>query len=422
MSDMVLILDPGFWILDVRSWIDPKELALRKLYILIILLILGGVGAYYMGVYTEIPVDSIIRRGPKQGPGQDLNAKALAELKRDNPEAAVMALREAVRLEPDNSIIARNLSIALAREANNMPGNEEGAIRLLSESLQIWPKNPEALDGMSTIHFRAARYKDALEHALVLQEMMPDRADLGEYVRHLQKRIDDEQGMYFEKGDRFRLLYSDEKRLEYGGEILSILQTQLDSLTVALGIFPEKTIDVLLLTDDLGARADPLDPFLEGLYDGQIRLYVSEGIDDRQKLILTVRHEMVHALLHQAAGDLPGWVQEGLAQKAGEEPGEDHVLAVKRYIAGEIRKGYKVDLSKMGSSFMVLDAESRTRAYAASLLFVDYLSNVYGNGFIPRFVAELMSGMSPDEALVALTGRSFAQLQMSFTTDIEGKF
>jgi hypothetical protein len=120
-------LDLGFWILDVRSWNAPKELALRKLYSLVILLVLGAVGAYYMGVYTENPVDSIIRRGSKQGPGQDLNAKALAELKRDNPEAAVAALREAVRLEPDNGIIARNLSIALAREANGMTGNEEGA-------------------------------------------------------------------------------------------------------------------------------------------------------------------------------------------------------------------------------------------------------------------------------------------------------
>jgi tetratricopeptide (TPR) repeat protein len=351
-----------------------------------------------------------------------LNAKGIAELKSENPAEAVVALREAIRLEPENHIIARNLSIALAREANDISGDEQAAIRLLKESLELWPKNPEGLDGLSTIHFQAARYKDALDHAIVLQEMMPDRTDLGEYVRHLQKRIADEQGMAFEKGDRFRLLYSDEKRLEYGGEILSILQTQLDSLTVALGIFPEKTIDVLLLTEDLGARADPLDPLLEGLYDGQVRLYLNDGIEDKKKLILTVRHEMVHALLHQAVGNLPGWVQEGLAQKAGEEPDEDHLVTVGRYIAGEIREGYKVDLFNIGDSFIDLDIESRTRAYAASLLFMDYLSNVYGSSFIPRFIAELASGESPGDALRTLTGYSFAQLQISFSTDLERKF
>jgi tetratricopeptide (TPR) repeat protein len=395
---------------------------LRKLLTLIILLVLGGVGAYFMGVYSEIPLDSIIRRGPEQGPGQELNVKGITELNAGNPSVAVVALREASRLEPDNHIIARNLSIALAREANEMSGDEEAAIKLLTESLQIWPKNPEGLDGLSTIHFQAARYKDALDHALVLQDIMPDRADLGEYVRHLQKKVADEKGMSFEQGDHFRLLYSDEKRLEYEGEILSILQTQLDSLTVALGIFPDKPIDVLLLTEDLGTRADPLDPFLEGLYDGQIRLYMGEGIDDRKKLILTVRHEMVHALLHRAAGNLPGWVQEGLAQKAGEEPAEDHLMAVRRYIAREVSEGYRVDLSTMGISFINMENVSRTRAYATSLLFMDYLSRVYGNSFIPRFVAELTSGVSPGDALMTLTGYSFAQLQVSFTTDLEEKF
>lgn len=395
---------------------------MRKLIPLLTLLLLGAVGAYFMGVYSGIPVGSIINRIPAEGPGQELNAKGIAELNAGSSAGAVGVLREAGRLEPDNRIIARNLSIALAREANKMSGDEEAAIRLLNESLQVWPKNPEGLDGLSTIHYRAARYKDALNYAMVLQEMMPDRIDLAEYVGHLQKRVADEQGMSFEKGDSFRLLYSDEKRLEYVGEILPILQTQLDSLTVALGIFPDKPIDVLLLTEDLGTRAMPLDPLLEGLYDGQIRLYVGEGIDDRQKLILTVRHEMVHALLHQAAGNLPGWVQEGLAQKAGEEPAEDHLMAVRRYVAREIREGYRVDLSTMGTSFINMDREARTRAYATSLLFMDYLSREYGDGFIPRFVAELMSGESPRDALRTLTDHSFAQLQVSFSKDLEREF
>ncbi|MCK5352160.1 hypothetical protein KAJ77_06260, partial [bacterium] len=361
---------------------------MRKLTTLFILLLLGGLGAYYMGVYSELSVDSLLSGSPAQGPGEKMNTKGITELNAGNPAGAAVALREARRLEPDNRIVQRNLSIALAREANGMLADEAAAIELLSESLQIWPKNTEGLDGLSTIHFRAARYKEALDYAMVLQEMMPDRADLGEYVRHLQKKVADEQGMSSEKGDRFRLLYSEEKRLEYSGELLSVLQTQLDSLTAALGIFPENPIDVLLLTEDLGVRADPLDPLLEGLYDGQIRLYLGDGIHDRPKLILTVRHEMVHALLHQGAGNLPGWVQEGLAQKAGEEPDEDHLVTARRYVGSKIREGYSVELSNMGISFINMDKESRTLAYATSLLFMDYLSRKYGSGFIPRFVSE----------------------------------
>jgi len=394
---------------------------LRKLLTLLTLLLLGGAAAYFAGIHFRMPLDGSIPKSAAQGPGQELNLKGVNELNAGNPAGAVSSLREALKLEPDNSVIARNLSIALAREADSMTGDEQAAIDLLNESLKMWPDNPEGLDGLSTIHFRAARYKDALKPALILQEMMPDRADLAQYVMHLQKKVADERGMSSETGDRFRLLYSDNRKLDYEGEILSILQTQLDSLTVALGIFPDKSIDVMLLTEDLGDRADPLDPFLEGLYDGQIRLYLGSGIDDRQKLILTVRHEMVHALLHQAAGNLPGWVQEGLAQKAGEEPGEDHLLAARRYLARKIREGYPVDLGTMGITFINLDKESRTRAYATSLLFMDYLSRVYGDGFIPRFVAELISGMSPGDALKVVTGLNFHQLQAFFSADLEGE-
>ena len=401
---------------------------MRKLITLFILLFLVAAGVYLLGVYSESPIDSVfridslIRRGPASGPGQELNARGIVELNAGDMKGAVTALREASRLEPENPVITRNLSIALARMANDLPDGEQAAISLLEESLQLWPKNPEGLDGLSTIHFKATRYEAALESAMILQEMMPDRADLGEFVRHLQEKVADQQGMATEKGDHFRLLYSDEKRLEYSGELLSLLQTQLDSLTAALGIFPEKSIDVLLLTEDLGSRADPLDPFLEGLYDGQIRLYLGDGIYDRPKLILTVRHEMVHALLHQGAGNLPGWVQEGLAQKAGEEPDEEHLVAARRYIASKIREGSSVELSNMGISFINLDKESRTIAYATSLLFMDYLSRKYGSGFIPRFVSELMSEVSPRDALRTLTGSTFAQLEVSFSEDLEKEY
>lgn len=395
---------------------------MKKLSSLLILVAVASIGVYFLGVYTEIPVSGIIRWGTDHGPGQDLNAQGVAQLNTGNPAGALVSLREARRLDPDNAVISRNLSIALARVAMDLDQDETTAIGLLEESLEIWPRNPEGLDGLSTLYFKSARYKDALDHALVLRELMPENADLAEYVNYLQKRIADEQGMAFEKGDSFRLMYSDRKRLEYEGEIVSILQEHLDSLTAALGIFPGRTIDVLLLTEDLGSRAAPLDPFLEGLYDGQIRLYVGQGIDDREKFIVTVRHEMVHALLQQAAGNLPGWVQEGLAQIAGEQPDREQLEKSGRYLAGKIREGYRIDLSKMGISFINLDSDTRMRAYVSSMLFMEYLSRKYGTGFVPRFVAELASGLDPQEALRTITGASFGELQASFSNELTGKF
>ena len=111
-----------------------------------------------------------------------------------------------------------------------------------------------------------------------------------------------------------------------------------------------------------------------------------------------------------------------MAQKAGEEPNEDHIVATRRYVANKIREGYSVELSNMGISFINMDKESRTIAYATSLLFMDYLSRKYGSGFIPRFVSELISEVSPRDALRTLTGSTFAQLQVSFSEDLEKEY
>ena len=194
----------------------------------------------------------------------------------------------------------------------------------------------------------------------------------------------------------------------------------MDSLTVALGIFPSKAVDVLVLTEDLGSWADPLDPSMEGLYDGQIRLFVGEGIDDEKRLTATVRHEMVHALLHGAAGDLPSWVQEGVAQKVGENPDGEHLQAVRSYIAREMANGFVVDLSSLGKSFITMSPERRTKAYAVSLLLMDHLERSFGNNFIQLFVSELVEGTDPQTALKTLTGRTLGQLQDSLTRELGG--
>jgi hypothetical protein len=66
-----------------------------------------------------------------------------------------------------------------------------------------------------------------------------------------------------------------------------------------------------------------------------------------------------------------------------------------------------------------MEKDSRANAYALSLLFMDYLTREYGSGFIPRFVAELASDVKPQDAVKAVTGRDFAQLQDSFSAELE---
>ena len=179
-------------------------------------------------------------------------------------------------------------------------------------------------------------------------------------------------------------------------------------------------VDVLILTGDLGSRSDPFLPLVEGLYDGQIRLYVGDGIGDRGRFIETVRHEMIHALLHHVSGDLPGWVHEGIAQKVGENPSEEKIENARRYVRQAIVDGYGVDLESLQDSFVNFEGDERSRAYAASLLFLDWLEKRFGDAFIPGFVSEISAGTDAFSAMEKTAGTSFERIRSSFHEYLTG--
>jgi tetratricopeptide (TPR) repeat protein len=406
--------------LDIDVKPVSLELTLRNVFTLLIFLLFGITVVFFInGGFVEIPMDWLEHRTHDVGKGMELNTRGVEELSVGQNERAVSTLREAAHLQPDDPVIKRNLSIALARSALQEGRAEGEALEMLMEALDLWPRNPEGLDGMTTIHFRNARYDEALQFAQQLQIVLPNRPDLDAYITDLKQRAANVKGMVSERGDRFRLLYSGNKRLEYEGEITAILQVHMDALTAALGIFPEDPVDVLILTDDLGERADPLNPYMEGLYDGQIRLYIGDDIEDMDKFILTVRHEMIHALLHEAAGTLPGWVHEGLAQKVGEDPSQERIDMARRYVVEAVSRGYVVEMGALDMTFVDMETEQRSMAYATSLLFMDWLVRNYGESFIPRFVLEISSGNSSYKAVEKLTGSDFSHIQELFSTDLK---
>jgi len=374
------------------------------------------------GGSIQTPVKKLIVPDRIEGKGAEANSRGVQELAEGKNEPAVASLRTADQLEPGNPIIRRNLSIALGRVAVEGGKGEKEAFALLGESLTFWPENPESLDYMANLHFRNARYGQALEYAEKLRGIFPDRPDLDAFIKHLKERALRVKGMAAEEGDRFRLLYSGERKLEFEGEILTVLQTEIDALTVALGIFPEDPVDVLILTGDLGERSEPVYHFVTGLYDGQIRLYVGDGIGDRERFVETVRHEMVHALLHHISDDIPGWVHEGIAQKVGEEPSEERIRITRQYIREALAHGYGVDFESLDESFIIMGDEERSRAYATSLLFMDWLEKRFGEGFIPRFVSEIASGSEAFSAVGRVTGMSFEKIQGSFHEYLTGDF
>ncbi len=350
-----------------------------------------------------------------------LNQQGITFMKEGKFEKAVKILRAARAAKPGDSVIAQNLSLGLARlsrTAENGRGIEENEA-LLKEALSVWPENPEALNSLSRRYYEDGRYKDAWNLAVRLAAFHPDLPNLREYIARLESLMEEDKGMVTEEGQYFRLLYSGARQLEFEGELLAILQEEMDSLTAVLGIFPSHPIDVLLMTEDLGEKAKPVDPAFKGIYDGRIRLYLGDSLNDRDVLTRTVRHEMVHALLRQAGGVLPAWFQEGVAQKLGERPSARETVEMKRVLRDAMKGAFSLDLLSFGDSYVSLPADKRNMAYAASYLFIEYLEGKYGENMIPVIVSDLQRGLSIEEAMMSYTGKGIHDLQADFIKDLK---
>jgi hypothetical protein len=350
-----------------------------------------------------------------------MNDEAVRLLEGGKAEEAVGILRDVRQTEPYDPVIARNLSLGLARIAQKEAGAlpEEEKVALLQEALDAWPENPEALNVMSTIHYRNGRYREAWDLAVRMAAFYPDQPHLQDYIAHLETFLQESEGLVSEDGQYFRILYSTDRELEFEGQLLALLQTEMDSLTAAMGYFPSGAIDVLIMTEDMGEKANPEDPFLQGLYDGKIRLYLKGKNPEGDAFIRTVRHEMVHAILHRAAGDLPGWFQEGIAQKVGETPTAEEAAAMRNYLVRRLDTGQPVSVAGLERSFVNLPNDERAAAYAASYTFVDFLVGMYGENLIPVLITELEGRQPLEQVLESLTGKDLASLEADFIRDLK---
>lgn len=350
-----------------------------------------------------------------------LNRQGVALLQDGKFEKAVEILRAARAMKPGDSVIAQNLSLGLTRLSRTGKNNEgrERNEALLKDALSLWPENPEALNSLSSLYYEEGKYKDAWNLAVRLAAFHPDIPNLREYIAHLKRLMEEDKGMVAEEGQYFRLFYSGDRQLEFKGELLAILQEEMDSLTATLGVFPSHPIDVLLMTGDLGEKAKPVDPVFKGIYDGRIHLYLGDSLNDRDVLTGTVRHEMVHALLRQAGGVLPAWFQEGVAQKLGERPSARKTRRMKRALRDAMENGFSPDLLSFGDSYVSLPNDKRKMAYAASYLFVEYLEGKYGENMIPVVVSDLQQGIPLEEAVRSYTRKNVGDLKADFIKDLK---
>jgi hypothetical protein len=137
-----------------------------------------------------------------------------------------------------------------------------------------------------------------------------------------------ERRLIYRDSSHFQVKFDGGEDYEIWGRVLEILEDAYRDIGQQLGYYPAKPIVVVLITKETFHGASKGPAWSDGLFDpfaGRIKIPTQGALTDQAWLTRVLRHEYVHALLHDRVGGrvgaIPTWLNEGLAmQLAGDAP------------------------------------------------------------------------------------------------------
>jgi len=187
----------------------------------------------------------------------------------------------------------------------------------------------------------------------------------------------------------------------FAGELMDACQEGLARLGQEIGPYPEKPIEIYIYASTVDLKGAMIFPqeWTGGVAFtafSTIAIGISPSELDWGKRALL--HELTHLVVHQATfspyGQLPLWLDEGLAMHSEGEL--DTVL--RSYLEEAIAKDELISVRSLCSPFSAY-SEKASLSYAQSYSLVEYLLDNYGQDSMLDLLAILKQGSTYDEAL-----------------------
>lgn len=382
---------------------------------------------------------------------RDLLERIRDEIEKGNVNAAETALADlstAIMNDPTTrsyvSILWNNLGIQQEKQSGTAV-----SINAFKKAASLDPKNPILQLNLAHAYWELrdpAMTQDFLEQLaalapnepfphLALADLSQERGQLDEAARHLDQaaaRADKDPAVQSylrtvtakvrgtEKSDA-RLTSRDSAHftVKFDGEtdqatwatVLEILEEAYREIGQKFGHFPSKTIVVVLHTKSTFQSATGSPAWADGLFDpvlGRIQVPVQEALTDRAWLTRVLRHEFVHALLHDQLGPagnaIPTWLNEGLAM----ELSGDHWADLDQIMKQEFTL---IPLSTLEGGWGGLSSDAAAVAYLEANSAVHYLVDRYGMARVRELLAHLKARQTLSAAMQSQFSLSYEQFQ-----------
>jgi len=263
---------------------------------------------------------------------------------------------------------------------------------LVETGLAASPGDPWLLELRGELSYRDNRLQDALDDLRTALRARKDDERLQRRIAKIERELRVERDYTRSLSSHFELRYEGDRDEAVGRILTDVLESAWVELTRELEVYPTQPVTVTLYTQREFHDTTRTGSEVAGLYDGKIRLPVGGVRRLTPALRRVARHELVHALLHaKAAGPLPRWLHEGLAQFL--EPRNPRAVA-----------------SRLASAAADGRLGLEPFSYAKSLSFVAFLDGAYGRTRLLWLVEKLAAGLTEDDAFLGAYNAHRAEL------------
>ena len=243
-------------------------------------------------------------------------------------------------------------------------GQQTVAQHELERALEIAPSLTDASLLLGHILYRASDiagaigvYESALPYA-------PGREILVTRLDALRREAAVHSTFLESHGTHFTVLFEGAADAQLASRVSDILEAAYWQVSTALAIYPERTITVVLYTQEQFRDITRSPQWAAAAYDGRIRIPVGGADADPGELERVIIHEFTHALVQSLTPlGVPMWLHEGLAVMF--EPNGDAWIDEQLASAPAL-----MPMERLADSFRDLSGDDARLAYAQSAAIV----------------------------------------------------
>ncbi len=348
------------------------------------------------------------------------NNLGIQQEKHGGTAVSIKAFKNAASLDAKNPVVQLNLAHAYWEQRDPAMTQE-----FLEQLVSLAPNEP-------------------FPH-LALAELFQARDQLGEAARHLEQATarsgkDPATQSYLrtvtakvrgtEKSDarlasrdsaHFIVKFDGETDQETWATVLEILEEAYREIGQKFGHFPSKTIVVVLHAKATFQNATGSPIWADGLFDpvlGRIQVPMQDALADRAWLTRVLRHEFVHALLHDQLGPagnaFPTWLNEGLAMELSGDRWSDLDQVMKQDFT-------LIPLTALEGGWGGLSSDAATVAYLEANSAVHYLIDRFGMGQVQGLLTHLKARQSLSNAMQSQLSMSYEQFQSRWVDQLQAQ-